>query len=328
MESKPGPIEDGPEIPDAPQGAPDLQALPMVGLEVIRRALDPRCSVTDLESIIRTDVALTQRLLRVANSAYYRRTYPAQTVREAVIHLGLNELRRVAVTTSVLDFMTSGAAEGFDREGFFLHCLTVGALSQELSSVLGFEDPPIAFVAGLLHDVGKTFFDQHYPEPFGRSLALAQAQEIPLFAAEREVFSKDVHPTLRDHTAMGRWALKAWNLPEAFCEVAGRHHAGPGENSSFLVDVVRSADAIAQNLPVGSSGNGCQPDWLGSTIALGLAPEDLVGAVQNAVETAARMGEVGGIAFERGGPDEFLERLASMTWAPSARLETRGLGHG
>ena len=159
-------LEDSQEfgaIPDDAPGTPDLKTVPFIGFEVIRLALAPDTDAAHLESVVQTDVALTQRLLRIANSARYGRGYPVQTVREAVVHLGFNELRRVAVATSVLDLAGRGSAEGFDRLGFFLHSLAVGALAQEISEAVGFEDPPIAFVAGLLHDVGKAFFDQHYP---------------------------------------------------------------------------------------------------------------------------------------------------------------------
>ena len=213
---------DLPPLPD-PE-TQDLKALPFVGFEVVRLALDPDTSVPRLEAVIQTDVALTQRLLRVANSAYYGRGYPVQSIREAVVHLGLSELRRITVTTSVLDFMADGLTPEFDRHGFFVHCLSVGAISQEIADALGYEDPPIAFVAGLLHDVGKTFFDQHYPETFGKALRLARSERMSLRDAERAVFAREVHPLLADHAAMGRWALRSWKLPEVFADVAGRHH--------------------------------------------------------------------------------------------------------
>ena len=287
------PLESPP--PPLLEETPDLKALPFVGFEVVRLALDPNASTSRLQSVIQTDVALTQRLLRVANSAFYRRGYPVQTVREAVVHLGLTELRRITITTSVLDFMSDGLTPEFDRRGFFVHCLAVGALSQSLSEALGYEDPPIAFVAGLLHDVGKTFFDQHYPEPFGKALRIARTERISLLEAERRVFAEELHPRLADHAAMGRWAQQSWRLPAVFADVAGRHHEDPVGNADLLVRIVQCADAVARHLELGSSGCGDSAPWPMDLLSPLLAGAPLVEAIQSALELTRRMGEVGGV---------------------------------
>ena len=329
-ELSPGIVPD--TLPEAPEQAPDLKAQPLVGLEVVRRALDPRSSAADIEEVVRTDVALSQRLLRVANSAFYRRGYPIQTVREAVVHLGFQELRRVAVTTSVMDFMTSGFAPGFDRRAFFVHCLATASVAQELSEMLGYEDPPVAFVGGLLHDVGKTFFDQHYAESFGKALRWAAADSIPLFEAERRVFGKEVHDRFRDHAAMGQWALRTWGLPEGFVQVAGQHHDEQGEHPDFLVDVVQCADVLVQNLGLGASGNGALPEWSARFAALRLSADQLLGAVQQGVQTAQRMAGVVGETLDVAGVDAFCsgigELVADGPEELAAEEDDRRVGHG
>ncbi|HVP38378.1 MAG TPA: HDOD domain-containing protein [Candidatus Saccharimonadales bacterium] len=318
-------------LPEPPPQAPDLKAPPLVGLEVVRRALDPRSSAADIEEVVNTDVALTQRLLRVANSAYYRRSYPVKTVREAVVHLGFHELRRVAVTTAVQDFMTNGFAPGFDRHAFFVHCLSVAALSQELSDALGFEDPPVAFAAGLLHDVGKNFFDQHYPEPFGKALRWAAAEHIPLFQAERRVFGREVHEHFRDHAAMGQWALRAWGLPETFAQVAGHHHDPLGSSPDFLVQVVQGANALALHLGLGSNGSGAVADWTQELVSVRLTPERLVGAIQAGIDTAVRMGQVAGEAVDVSAVDAFcagIQGVGDSGEGVEAEEDDLRVGHG
>jgi putative nucleotidyltransferase with HDIG domain len=315
-------------LPDAPAQVPDIKAPPLVGLEVIRRALDPKCNAADIESVVRTDVALTQRLLRVANSAYYRRGYPIQTVREAVVHLGFQELRRVAVTTSVQDFMTAGFAPGFDRHAFFVHSLAVASLAQELSTALGYEDPPVAFVAGLLHDVGKNFFDQHYPEPFGKSLRWAGAEHLQLFEAEQRVFGKEVHDRFRDHAAMGMWALRAWNLPESFAQVAGHHHDPAGTSPDFLVEVVQCANGLAQNLGLGASGNGALPEWSAGTAAMRLTADRLIAVIQEGILTTQRMCELVGETADVSGVEAFCAGIGSAAEDPGAEDDDLRVGHG
>ncbi|MBI5837432.1 MAG: HDOD domain-containing protein [Candidatus Eisenbacteria bacterium] len=315
-------------LPEAPARAPDLKAPPLAGLEVIRRALDPRSCAADIEGVVRSDVALSQRLLRIANSAFYRRGYPIQTVREAVVHLGFHELRRVALTTSVQDFMQGGFAPGFDRHGFFVHCLAVASLSQALSETLGHEDPPVAFAAGLLHDIGKNFFDQHYPEPFGKALRWAASGGTSLVEAERRVFTRDVHPRLRDHAAMGRWALQAWELPATFIEVAGRHHDEPGSGADFLVQVVQCADVLAQNLGLGASGNGAAPGWHDEFSALGLSALDLVDAIGEGVKTAQRMGEVAGETLDISGVELFCAGVVAEPPDADQDEDDLRVGHG
>ncbi len=320
------PRTDLPPLPD-PETS-DLKALPFVGFEVVRLALDPDTSVPRLESVIQTDVALTQRLLRVANSAFYSRGYPVQSVREAVVQLGLTELRRITVTTSVLDFMADGLTPEFDRHAFFIHCLAVGSLSQEICEALGYEDPPIAFVAGLLHDVGKTFFDQHYPETFGKALRLAHRERLSLRDAERAVFAKEVHPLLADHAAMGRWALRSWKLPEVFAEVAGRHHEDALGHQDTLIQVVHCADLITRHLGLGSSGCGDEADWPSALATLGLPMEDLIGAIREGIETAGRMGDVAGIKINCPSPEALYAALAMQGQAGEEGEPEVRFGHG
>ena len=308
-------------LPDPPAQAGDLHALPFIGFEVIRLALDAETPVSRLEDVIRTDVALTQRLLRVANSAFYSRSHAARTVREAVVTLGVTQLRRVALATSVLDFAGRGATRGFDRMGFFTHSLVVGALAQELAEATGYEDPPVAFVAGLLHDVGKPFFDQHYAEPFAKALALAQRERLPLYEAERRVFSKEVHPRLADHAAMGRWAMQTWKLPDPYPEIVGLHHEERALASNPLLRVVCAANHLARVLGAGADGSGDEPRLEIERVDLGLSRERLAQAVRKGMDVARPMAVAVGPQILIPAVDAFCDSLVQGPGADAGGAE-------
>src|SRR5262249_53966899 len=150
------------------------------------------------------------------------------------------------------------------------------------------------------------------PEPFGKALEIARVEKLPLLEAERRVFPEAVHPRFRDHAAMGRWAMQAWNLPATLSDVAGRHHEPPSPGLPFLVRIVQCADALAHNLSLGASGNGKAPEWTWQFDDLGLDPDEFAEVVTEGLETFSRMTEIAGCPLNaQAAAEPFLATLAS-----------------
>ncbi len=176
-------------------------------------------SAADFERVISKDQALVARLLRVANSALYGRSRTIRSIPEAVVLIGLDNLKRIvyAISTEGLtrrelvhyDFQSDG--------GFWLHSMAVGLAAQ----VFGAAAPGAglrgeeAFVAGLMHDIGKLIIDDFLPGEDRAPVSLEQ---------EREAVGLD-------HAELAEYLLKQWNLPPEITDAVRNHHGSPEDDA-------------------------------------------------------------------------------------------------
>ncbi|MBI4569885.1 MAG: HDOD domain-containing protein [Planctomycetes bacterium] len=198
----------------------DLGALPVTVSRVMRVVSDPDAAARDLADALETDQALAGKVLKYANSCFYARRHTVATVDDAVITLGFRTVRSLAVGFKVMKFFvsTGGKAEFFDRVAFWHHSLAVGVLARLLAARAGYDDPDVAFVAGLLHDVGKAVFDEHLPRFLDDAQTKAVAQRCSLREAERDCIGLA-------HTDLGPILVDRWKLPHRIGAAISSHHA-------------------------------------------------------------------------------------------------------
>jgi putative nucleotidyltransferase with HDIG domain len=216
-----------------------LAPLPAVALKVLELAHDDRSSAADLASVIATDQAMTAKLLRLANSAYFAAGRAITTVRDAVVVLGTIEVRRLVLTTALLGNFTGPSGGDFHLPSFWGHALAVGLVAEVMARLTGRATSEEAFTAGILHDIGKLVMSQYERERFEAATALATLKGMPLERAEAEVFGFS-HPELGSRLAL------AWRFPPALCEAIAEHHASPHE-SRGLAWVVAQANALCRD---------------------------------------------------------------------------------
>ncbi|MHB8763623.1 MAG: HDOD domain-containing protein [Deferrisomatales bacterium] len=217
----------------------ELPSLPQVLVAVSRVAADPSSSAPDLAEVILKDQALTLKVLRIANSAQYALTAQrVATVSRAVVLLGFESVRAIALGIGAYHLLSTLERGGRILEGFWTHAVATAVLAQDLARLMGIEVPEEAFVAGLLHDVGKVVLAEH--DPFAAAGVYGFGLSGPaLLAAETAAFGVD-------HVEAGAELARRWELPEMLRIAIGRHHrhypAPPqdrGDRLAFLVGVAR-----------------------------------------------------------------------------------------
>lgn len=220
----------------------DLPPFPDVVWRVIDLASDPCTGARELERIIERDLSLTARVLRLANSAYFQRSREVKTVRAAAALLGNAQIRSL-VLTAALKPMLSGSPLG---RVLWEHSLAVALASRLITAALREGDSEEAFVAGLLHDVGKSLFDRQHPRLFAESVQLLRAQEgISSIDAEKRFLGLS-------HPEVGAIVAVFWRLPPSLSDVILHHHQPEASDGySRLCAAVHLADLLALRLGIG-----------------------------------------------------------------------------
>jgi HD-like signal output (HDOD) protein len=222
-----------------------LPTLPAIHAGVAAITDDPNSSAVDVANVIESDPAFAAALLRVANSALYRRSEPVTTIARAVSLLGHKGIRELCLTTSVLDVMSWGARESRLTDGFWRHAIATAAAARVLGSHLETAGPEECFLAGLLHDLGALFWLHHAPQTWEAVATAAESLGLTLLESE----SRWLGVT---HERLGRLMIQSWRLPVRFVEVIGYHHRPHQATAApLLCHAVHVADVMAQALELG-----------------------------------------------------------------------------
>lgn len=229
---------------------PSLSTTVMKVLEICN---NPRTSANDLNRVIALDPVLTARVLKLINSAYYSLRSQVTSLTRAIIMLGINTVKNLALSTAVLETMGGASAfKAFDADEFWTHSLGVGVTAKYLAIIrgVGVMDREEYFVAGLLHDLGKIPLSNTFPDEYRAALAMAREQQVPLHRAEEAALGAS-------HTQVGRFIAEKWRFNDALWSALAAHH-GDGE---VPPGGVRLAATVAlANLYVNISGLGLAGD--------------------------------------------------------------------
>ena len=219
-----------------PRGRPDaelvlthldsLPTLSAVAVRVLEITSDGDSSADDIVEVLRGDQSLTAKILSVAGSAWSGVPGPVTTLEKAVTLLGLTAIRSIVLSVTVFEYFPatgSGTGDGvFMRSDFWKHALAVACAARQLAparSELGIE-PQEAFVAGLLHDLGKVALSALFPKAYDRIAMQADQSRGDIADFERTVLGVD-------HTVAGRRLAERWRLPRSLQEVIWLHHLAP-----------------------------------------------------------------------------------------------------
>lgn len=196
----------------------ELPPLPAVAARVMGMAEDEKTSAMDLAQVLATDQALTAKLIRISNSAYYGFARRISTVREAVVMLGFKQVRQVAVGASLMNTFKKGSPnDPFDLDLFWGHSVAVAVAAEALAKKSFAVKQEDAFTAGILHDIGRLVLRQVLPDEFAQAVLLARTGEVPLHVAELEY-------TGYSHDDVGRVLGEQWKFPGHLVEAVQCHH--------------------------------------------------------------------------------------------------------
>jgi len=204
------------ELVERLDSAKNLPSPPGVGLRVIQLGQDPNVNMGRVVDAISVDPALTAKILRIANSAFYGRRRKTESLRQAIVLLGLNGTLSLALSFSLVDGLRASQGSGLDYDLFWRRSLAAATHARALGTHLRLRRGEELFLAGLLQDIGMLALDKIMPGLY-RGVGPMQADHPHVQRVERESVGAD-------HAMVGAWLLNSWNLPSVFQDaVAGSH---------------------------------------------------------------------------------------------------------
>ncbi len=224
-----------------------LPVLPTAVTRLLSLARDINADFREIARIIETDQTLTARTLRAANSPLNGVARPVKTVRQATVLLGADTIVNLALGVSVIS-LQSGLYKNLpiDPNAFGRHSIAVGLTARTLAQHFKLPNPSEAFVAGLLHDIGKLVLLMHYGEAYARLMRQSWQQSEPLNQLELDAYDLD-------HAFVGHVLCMHWNLPPTMAKAIAEHHSEPAPRS--VSDMVSRANDLVKTIQLGDSGN-------------------------------------------------------------------------
>lgn len=229
-----------------------IATLPEVTLRIIELVEDPSSTAQDLHEVISNDPVLCSRILKVVNSSFYGLPGQIASINRAIVMLGLNAVKNIAIAASLAKLFRGGELTPFfSAKELWDHSNAVAIASKILSDRLGMGLGDEAYLAGLIHDIGIMVEMQYDRSNLIDALDRCNADatgmpSVSLLETEEEVFGAT-------HQDFGKGLCEKWKFPTPFMAAAGYHH-NPTEaptEAKKIVYVVHAADKIASMLDDG-----------------------------------------------------------------------------
>jgi len=233
----------------------ELPTLPMVAARITEEMQNEALNAKSLGRIISEDSSLTVKLLRLSNSAFYGMPKQISSIEKAVMILGFNTVKSLALSVSIYSFFKKGQnSSAIDVVGLWNHSLGCAVSAKLLMAKTSKRLADDAFLYGIIHDIGKVILINGDPDGMKQMLALVKAKNISQPEAELEFFGFD-------HQRVGELLLKEWKFPEGIIAGVKLHHNLPPDAPKLdadtlqLIRVLGVANQMAKALSLGHSTN-------------------------------------------------------------------------
>ena len=233
-----------------------LPSPPGVVTKVMSILKDPNFNTRELSRFIADDPALAARTLSLSRSPQYAQRHQPRTVHDAMNILGFQAVRNLVIATAAQSFLTRSSKL---CEKIWDHSLAAALTARLLAKRIHFSDPEMAFLAGLLHDVGHILLFNGDPRGYERIIDEVQQSDEPLYLKEVESYHFD-------HASVGFALLDHWHIDEEVNEAVMAHHNVGDNRIGSLASIIAMADYICGKADLGFYGETDQPDeeWLGA----------------------------------------------------------------
>jgi len=228
-----------PKIKEISRTIKKLQPIPQMALKILRMINEDLYEIDALAEEIRKDQVISARTLQLCNSAMFSSRKKIESLEHAVVMLGQHLLLKFVVSASVNNFFSQcGMGYSLCKGGIYHHAVATGIIAEKLAVLNGKISPPLAYTAGLLHDIGKVVLDQYIDADFPLFYRQLNEERKNLIEVEKNELGID-------HTEVGGDLARSWSFPESLVEAIRYHHEPENAvQNTELVHIVYLADLL------------------------------------------------------------------------------------
>lgn len=219
-----------------------LPSLPHVLIKLLKACEKDTACFDTLADIITKDASLSAKVLAVANSPVYGKVHEFTSLKQTLLFLGLDTIKSIAITASVQQFFSRYSKEKSRfLKKFWEHTLFTALIARSLAKLTSYHNPEEAYLAGLLHDIGKLIFENYSQHEYS---ALIHTD-----ISSQELLQRETEKYNITHDKIAARLLEIWGIPEVISEAIKYHHAATDEitEAHHLVKIINLSNSITTN---------------------------------------------------------------------------------
>lgn len=231
-----------------------VPSLPEVVMQLCRMVNDPHANAAQINAIMVKDPAMAAKLLRMVNSVYYGLREPVNDLERAILVLGFKTVRSIALSVSVLNAFQQQSAN-FNMKSFWAHSAVSAGICRLIATKTKICDPELAFIIGLLKDLGKLILVENAPEETRAIIAVARELRLSFPNASRKVIDTN-------DAELAAWLAQTWNLDvDLVATLHGQYDldASEGKPQARLVAMCQFSEYLCALKKIRVSGNCDEP---------------------------------------------------------------------
>lgn len=230
-----------------------LPSLPVSTSKVIELSNKMNITAAELNKVISLDPVLTGKVIKLVNSAYFSLPNKITSLVQAIVMLGINTVKNLALSSSVLkNFNSDKYFKALNIDSYWKHSIAVGVTAKTIAIHKRVDKKLVEsyFIGGLLHDIGKILLNMTFPEEYLKVIHQSDVKKIPLYLVEQEMLGIN-------HNEVGLLIAEKWNFGEEIQNIIKNHHNVEFIKQSkdlFFISIVLS-NMFVKYLEIGFSGN-------------------------------------------------------------------------
>ena len=220
--------------------------IPQVALKVLRIIHNDEYETSKIADEVRKDQVLSARTLKICNSAMFGLRHRIESLEDALVLLGRNRFIQMILSAAVKNYFNqSEFGYSICKGGLYHHAVGNAIITEKIAAHSGSVQPSLAYIAGLMHDIGKVVLDQHISRVYPYLYREEQNESADLMVMEKQIIGID-------HTEVGSLLGKRWGLPEIFIDTIKNHHYPENaEKNKELIYMVYISDILMSRFQTG-----------------------------------------------------------------------------
>ncbi|MHC4320703.1 MAG: HDOD domain-containing protein [Planctomycetota bacterium] len=258
----------------------DLPPLPQSVAQILELTGRAESSAKELAGVFERDPKLTVSTLKLANSSFYGFSGKISTISHAIVCLGLDTVKSIALTSSTQHILNNEIpAYALEKGMLWQHSIGCAVCARIIAKRIGFKEAEEAYIAGLLLDIGKIILSNFAEDQFIQIIKKSKNKRVSFDRAEQEILGFD-------HPQIGGRIIKRWNLPPVLVDAVQYHHRPEDANRHREITyIVHLADSISCMLGIGLGCDGLMYVFEENTLdVLGLQKEDIESIMSELVD--------------------------------------------